>query len=90
MLIDVHDDDSWINRRGARGAVPKARVQRIVFQALNKIEYRRRAFADEREIVQGQSEKCNENADDERDAVSPPRQKQFVEAKSAPPLPETF
>jgi hypothetical protein len=89
MLIDVHDYDGWIDGRGAGRTVAKTRVQRIVFQALDKVKYRRSAFADEREVVESQRKKCNENADNKRGAVAPPRQKQFVDAESAPPLLKT-
>src|SRR5260370_13065178 len=90
MLIDIHDDDSGIDGRGTARTVTETRIERVVFQALNEIENGSSAFADEREVVQRQRKKRDENADDEGDAMPPPRQKQFVEDKCAPPLPEPF
>src|SRR5467141_2520471 len=89
MLIDVHDNDAGIDGRGAARAVAETRIQRIVFQSLDEIENRGGALADECEVVQCQRKKGDEHAGDEGDAVAPPRQKQFVEAEYAPPLPET-
>jgi hypothetical protein len=72
MLIDIHDDDSRIDGRGAARTVTETRIQRVVFQALNKIENRGGTFSDESKVIQQQRKKRDDNTDDERDAVAPP------------------
>jgi len=72
VLIDVHDNDSRIDGHGAARAIAETRIQRVVFQALDKIENGSSAFSDERKVVQRQRKKGDDHTDDERDAVTPP------------------
>ncbi len=72
MLIDIHDDDPRIDGRGAARAVTETGIQRVVLQALDKIENGSSAFSDESKVVQRQRKKGDDHTDDERDAVTPP------------------
>ena len=65
MLIDIHDYNSRINRRGAPRAVAKSRVQRGVFQPLDEIKNGSGAFAEKSEVIQRECTERNNQADDE-------------------------
>jgi len=86
MLIDIDDGDSWIDRGGAGRAIPETGVERGVFEALEKIEQWSGAFTDEREVVKDEAGDRDAEADQERDAMLPPGEEQFIDAKTAAAL----
>jgi hypothetical protein len=66
-----------------------ARIQIVVFEALKESEDGRGFFTEESEVIQRERAESDDQADDEGDAMAPPRLEKFVEAEGAPPLPET-
>ena len=81
MLVDVDNNDGGINGRGGRRAVAETGVERIVLEALQEGEDRSSTFAEECEVVQRESQKRDDQADQKRDAVLPPRFEDFEERK---------
>ncbi len=90
LLVDFHDDNAGIGWSCVGWPVTEARIQRVVFEALEKSKDGSSFLAEKREVIQRERRECDGDGNEKRDSVTPPRQKQFVEAKSAPPLPETF
>src|SRR5258708_33630271 len=85
-LIDIHNHDARIDGSTAGRPVTKASVQRGIFEALQKIENGRGTFAKEGEEVKRERGNGDGQADQERDAMLPPGQQKFIDAKTAAAL----
>src|SRR6267142_1976472 len=63
VLVNIHDNDVWINRSCILRAIAEARIERIVFKTLEEIENGRGVFAEKREVVKGKRAKSDAEAD---------------------------
>ena len=89
LLVYFHDYDARIRGCPAGRPGTKARVQGVVFEALKEGKNWSRFFAEKSEVVKSKGAESDENADEKRHTMAPPGLEKFVEAESAPPLPET-
>jgi hypothetical protein len=87
-LVYVNDDDPGVRMGKTPRAVTKACVQRGKLKPLDKFENRSGPLADKGENVQEEGDDGNGQAEEKRNAMPPPGLEKFVEAESAPPLPE--
>ena len=90
LLVDIHDCDARVRVRESSGPVTKTCIQRVEFQPLRQLGERRLLFLKKNQVVDAEGKERDAQAKKERDAVTPPRLQQFVEAEQAPPLPEPF
>src|SRR6201998_1505642 len=86
VLIDIYDHDARINGSGAGRTITKAGIQRRIFEALQEIENRRGTFTKEGEEIEREAGNGDGQADQERDAMLPPGEQKFVDAKTAAAL----
>src|SRR6266481_3646360 len=81
VLIDIHDDDARIGPRGSPRPVTKARVESIQLQPLHKFEQGGPFLLKKDKVIERQRRDGDDEAEEKRDAMAPPRLKQLVEAE---------
>src|SRR5277367_5487074 len=95
MLVDIDDSDVgvwcvWVCRVRRDRAIAKTGVQRVVLETLQKSENRSGPFPQKCEVVERKRQQRDDDADQERDAVLPPRFEQLVETKCQTGEPRFF
>src|SRR5215813_6032183 len=87
LLINVYDYNSGVRLSGLKWPVAKPRIERVQLKPLSKFGDRSSDFLYKDEVVDDEGDDRNAKTEDERDAVTPPGEQEFVDAEAAAAFP---